>query len=313
MISSRLVSCAPLLRGLLALAFIGCGSDVTPLPDDGNAAGKSGAPANTAGASAVGGAGAGAGGSASPGGTLSGGAGTTSGTGGAGGTGLGGDAGSAGLSPAGSSTGGAGNGPGGSGGTASDPKIVLFDGQDLSKWQAREGGADAPWTINDGALTVVPGTGDLHTRDSFGDIELHVEFMVPSTPTTNGEQDRGNSGIYLMGRYEVQVLDSYMHALQGMNDCGAIYELKDADVNAALAAETWQTYEITFRAPRYTGQNKTENARVSVIWNGQIAQDDVEVPAPTRLGDAEAPGDAPLRLQDHGNGVRFRNIWLKKL
>jgi hypothetical protein len=104
-----------------------------------------------------------------------------------------------------------------------------------------------------------------------------------------------------------------MHPLEGMNDCGAIYELKDADANASMPAGSWQTYDITFRAPRYDGQQKTANARVSVTWNGQLVQDDVEVPAPTRLGDAETPGDAPLRLQDHGHGVRFRNVWLKKL
>jgi hypothetical protein len=119
--------------------------------------------------------------------------------------------------------------------------------------------------------------------------------------------------VYLQGRYEVQVLDSYMHPLDGANDCGAIYELKNADVNASLPPENWQTYEITFHAPRWSGQTKTQNAKISVIWNGQEAQKDVDVPAPTRLGGAEAPGDAPLRLQDHGHSVRYRNVWLKKL
>lgn len=197
-------------------------------------------------------------------------------------------------------------------GAQEPPKVVLFDGSDLTAWSSRNGGGAAPWTVSDGALVVVPNSGDIQTRQAYGDIQLHVEFWIPQTPTSNAEQDRGNSGIYLQGRYEVQVLDSYQHPLDGANDCGAIYELKNADVNAALPAETWQTYEITFRAPRWSGQTKSENARISVIWNGQQAQSNVEVPAPTRLGDAEAPGDAPLRLQDHGHGVRYRNIWLRE-
>jgi hypothetical protein len=197
-------------------------------------------------------------------------------------------------------------------GAQEPPKVVLFDGSDLTAWSSRNGGGAAPWTVSDGALVVVANSGDIQTRQAYGDIQLHVEFWIPQTPTSNAEQDRGNSGIYLQGRYEVQVLDSYQHPLDGANDCGAIYELKNADVNAALPAETWQTYEITFRAPRWSGQTKSENARISVIWNGQQAQSNVEVPAPTRLGDAEAPGDAPLRLQDHGHGVRYRNIWLRE-
>jgi hypothetical protein len=191
---------------------------------------------------------------------------------------------------------------------------VLFDGSGLASWRSRnQGGGNAPWTANQDYFAVVPNSGDIETTASFGDIQLHVEFWIPTTPTSNAEQDRGNSGIYLQGRYEVQVLDSYQHPLDGMNDCGAIYELKNASVNASLPPENWQTYEITFHAPRYTGAQKTANARISVVWNGQQAQNDVEVPAPTKLGDAEAPGDAPLRLQDHGHPVRYRNIWLRKL
>jgi hypothetical protein len=223
----------------------------------------------------------------------------------AGSGGVAGDAGSSGM------LGGSGGASAGAaGGTA---KVTLFDGKDLSQWKSRTGGGSAPWQVMDNAFVVVPNSGDIETRQAFGDIQLHVEFWIPKTPTTNEEQDRGNSGIYLQGRYEVQVLDSYMHPLEGANDCGAIYELKNADVNAALPPENWQTYEITFRAPRWSGQNKTENAKISVTWNGQQAQKEIAVPAPTRLGDAEAPGEAPLRLQDHGHGVRYRNIWLQKL
>ena len=228
-------------------------------------------------------------------------------------SGAGGVAGSGGLAGSGGFAGMLGGTGGGAGAGSDMTKIVLFDGQDLSQWKSRNGGGDAPWTVMDGAFIVVPNSGDIATREAFGDIQLHVEFWIPKTPTTNAEQDRGNSGVYLQGRYEVQVLDSYMHPLDGANDCGAIYELKNADVNASLPPENWQTYEITFRAPRWSGQTKTENAKISVIWNGQQAQKDVEVPAPTKLGDAEAPGDAPLRLQDHGHTVRYRNVWLQQL
>ena len=202
---------------------------------------------------------------------------------------------------------------GGAGAAGDTSKIVLFDGQDSSQWKSRNGGGNAPWQVMDKAFVVIPNSGDIETRQAFGDIQLHVEFWIPKTPTTNDEQDRGNSGIYFQGRYEVQVLDSYMHPLDGANDCGAIYELKNADVNASLPPENWQTYEISFRAPRWSGRNKTEDAKISVTWNGQQAQKEISVPAPTRLGDAEAPGDAPLRLQDHGHSVRYRNIWLQKL
>jgi Domain of Unknown Function (DUF1080) len=210
--------------------------------------------------------------------------------------------------------GGAGGSAGTGGASGGGPgKVTLFDGSGLSLWRSKEGGDTAPWTATGDHFSVVPGSGDIVTRESFGDVKLHVEFWIPATPGSSGEQDRGNSGIYLQGRYEVQVLDSYGHPLDGANDCGAIYELKNADVNASLPAETWQTYEITFRAPRYSGNQKTDNARISVVWNGQVAQAEVEVPAPTRLGDLEAPVEAPLRLQDHSHAVRYRNVWLERL
>ena len=314
-----LAACAALF------ALAGCGNSATPDADASHGGNASHGGDGNGGASA----GTGTGGGGGPGGSqATGGAANSGGSSDAAGGALGlsgapaggASAGSAGaLSGAGGMTGGAGfsgmlGGAGGAGGAGSDkPKVVLFSGQDLSLWKSRNGGGDAPWTVMDGAFIVVPNSGDIATRESFGDIQLHVEFWIPKTPVTNDEQNRGNSGVYLQGRYEVQVLDSYMHPLDGANDCGAIYELKNADVNASLPAENWQTYEITFRAPRWSGQTKTENAKISVIWNGQQAQKDVEVPAPTKLGDAEAPGDAPLRLQDHGHPVRYRNIWLQKL
>jgi Domain of Unknown Function (DUF1080) len=234
----------------------------------------------------------------------------------------GGSSGAAGSSEPGGGRGGAGPAQGGSsgapgeavgGGSNEVPPIVLFGGADLNAWQPQTGAGGAAWTLGEGWFAVAPGQGDLRSRQSFGDMRLHVEFWIPSTPAGNAEQDRGNSGIYLQGRYELQVLDSHQHPLEGANDCGAIYELKDADENAALPAGSWQTYDITFRAPRWSGAVKTENARISVTWNGRLAHDGVEIPGPTRLGDEEAPGRAPLRLQDHGHGVRYRNVWLREL
>ena len=301
--------------GITLLLFVGC-SDQPAVPDGGGG--------HNAGTNAGGSANAGSGGtSMAAAGTSSGGAGAsgasagangsiTAGAGGSGGAG--GSAGAGGTAMAGSG----GSTQAGAGGAAGSPsgdegKVVLFAGQDLSKWKADSDGGPAPWNVADGAFRVAPGNGDIETRQSFGDIQLHVEFWIPSTPSSNAEQDRGNSGIYLQGRYEVQVLDSYQHPLEGANDCGAIYELKNADTNASLPPENWQTYEITFHAARWSGNTKTANAKISVIWNGQQAQNEVEVPAPTKLGDPENSSTAPLRLQDHGHAVRYRNIWLREL
>ena len=122
--------------------------------------------------------------------------------------------------------------------------------------------------------------------------------------------------MYLQGRYEVQILDSFGGTLSGQNDAGAVYEVADAAANASLPAETWQTYDVTFRAARFSGGQKLEPARVSVLWNGQLVQDNLEIPGPTRLGSPET-GDGvltgPVVLQDHGDRVRYRNVWIEPL
>src|SRR5262249_17349665 len=139
----------------------------------------------------------------------------------------------------------------------------------------------------------------------------HLEFQVPSTPSGTAEQDRGNSGVYLQSRYEVQILDTFGHQLADSNDCGAIYGVRDATVNEAFPPGIWQSYDIVFHQATWSGTTKLSTARISVVWNGSLVQQDTEVPDSTRLGDPEAPGPAPLRLQDHWNRVRFRNIWLE--
>lgn len=183
---------------------------------------------------------------------------------------------------------------------------------DPSAWQAADGGA-LRWPLVDGILEVCPGCGDIQTVRTFQDFRLHVEVRVPSTAPEAAEQDRGNSGIYLQDRYEIQVLDSFGRPLGDANDAAAIYGVKDPDANAATPAETWQSYDIVFQAARWSGDRKTENARVSVTWNDVLVHDGVQLPGTTAGGAAEGPGPGPIRLQDHGQSVRYRNIWIEPL
>lgn len=181
-------------------------------------------------------------------------------------------------------------------------------------WQDRRGG-DVRWPVQGGVVTVRPSgnpqdTNDLRTRDSFGDFRLHLEFRLPPSRAGRAEQDRGNSGVYLQGRYEVQILDSFGTGLAGRDDLGAIYGQHDASSNEALPSGTWQSYDIDFRAARWSAGQKTEDARATVYLNGEKVQDDVTLSGPTRLGDPEADTPGPIVLQDHGSAVSFRNIWV---
>ena len=193
--------------------------------------------------------------------------------------------------------------------------VVLFDGKDLSRWTQRRGGGPATWKTEDGAM--IAGGGDIVTKDKFRDFRLHVEFNVPSMPDKRG-QARGNSGVYLHGRYEIQVLDSYGPAIDPpgrplqKNECGAIYGIAAPRVNATLPPGAWQTYDITFRAPRVGAAGTvSEPPRISVIQNGVKIHDNVAVPAPTTAGLGKpSESEGPVLLQDHGAPVRYRNIWL---
>ena len=199
--------------------------------------------------------------------------------------------------------------------------VLLASGADsAAAWQSRSGGA-ADWPVQAGTMTVrstaKPGdaasTNDLRSAQAFGDMHLHLEFKVPVTRTGLPEQDRSNSGVYLQGRYEVQILDSFGQPLTGQDDLGAVYGLHAASVNAALPAGTWQSYDIDFRAARWEGTQKTADARVTVYLNGEKVQDDVAVTGSTMLGEPEAATDGPVVLQDHGSEVQFRNIWVAPL
>ncbi len=193
---------------------------------------------------------------------------------------------------------------------APEGAVSLFNGTDLSGWKHQGNGRDAEWKVIDGQMEGTR-SGNLVTRDEYGgSFLLHVEFMPPITPETNGWQDRGNSGVYVQGRYEIQVLDSYGLKLR-MGDCGAIYGKHIPVINASKPAGQWQTYDIEFTAPTLAEDgSKTAHARMTVWQNGIKIHDDVEVNGTTAAGMGGEPGIGPLMLQDHGHPVRYRNIWL---
>lgn len=193
---------------------------------------------------------------------------------------------------------------------APEGAIVLFDGKSLKNWTPRGGKGEAKWKLVDGGA-MEGNKGDIHTTQSFGgNFKLHVEFRVPYEPGKAG-QGRGNSGVYVQGRYEVQVLDSY-GLKSGKNDCGSIYGIAAPSVNACKAPTVWQSYDIEFTAPVFEGGKKVKSARMTVYHNGIKIHDDVEIKIDNTTagmgGPPEKPG--PIMLQDHGHPVQYRNIWL---
>jgi hypothetical protein len=202
--------------------------------------------------------------------------------------------------------------------TSADPPsdaIVLFDGKDLSRWHGANG--PARWTIRDGYVEVAAGAGDITTNDKFGDVQLHIEWATPPVPKGEG-QERGNSGVFLMGQYEVQVLDSYDNKTYFHGQAGSVYKQHAPLVNVSRKPGEWQTYDIVFHAPRFDEQGKVvDRARVTVLHNGVLIQNNAEIYGIT-YNDRPAlyiahPPQEPLRLQDHGNPVRYRNIWIRRL
>jgi len=195
--------------------------------------------------------------------------------------------------------------------------IVLFDGKEFSQWEhtpKKPGAGSVKWKrVGGGAMEIKPGTGSIVTKRKFADFKLHLEFRTPFRPDQRG-QARGNSGLYLRGRYEVQILDSY--GLEGLdNECGGIYKVGAPLVNMCSPPMQWQTYDVTFSGPRFdSGGAKTQEASVTIVHNGVTIHDKREIPNPTggALDDKVAePGG--IYLQDHGNRVQFRNIWLVEL
>lgn len=198
--------------------------------------------------------------------------------------------------------------------------IVLFDGTNLDQWKMANANAagQIPWKMIDGAMEVYAGSspgygGSIVTKRQFGDIKLHVEFKTPFMPKARG-QTRGNSGVYIYHRYELQILDSY--GLEGKyNDCGAVYKQKPPLVNMCAPPGQWQTYDITFHGPRLDDRGKKiSNARLTVQHNAVIIHDDLEMPTPTGAARSKKEIEAGgIYLQDHKNPVQYRNIWLIEL
>ena len=193
--------------------------------------------------------------------------------------------------------------------TPPESAVVLFNGKDLSNWTTRDGG-EPRWNVADDIITVEPRTGDIMTKETFTDHFLHVEFMCPDMPEATG-QGKGNSGVFLQGRYEIQVLDSYGIEVPGKGDCGSIYNQFAPLVNACKPALEWQTYDVIFRAPRLNDAGEMlANVRATVIQNGLVILNNVQLPGMTGANIDSAVGKpGPLLLQDHGNHLKFRNIW----
>ncbi|GAB3027313.1 DUF1080 domain-containing protein [Niabella terrae] len=207
--------------------------------------------------------------------------------------------------------------PGATAATAPDDAIVLFDGKNFSEWEPEKGGGEVQWKLEDGAMTVAGGKGAIKTKKAFGDCQLHIEWRTPAVVKGDG-QGRGNSGIFLMSHYELQVLDSYKNRTYSNGQAGSIYKQLPPLVNASRKPGEWQTYDIIFTAPRY-GKDSTvkTQARITVIHNGVLVQNNatiwggteyIGIASPVHLGDAE-----PIILQDHGNPVSYRNIWIREL
>jgi len=197
--------------------------------------------------------------------------------------------------------------------TAPDGAIVLFDGTDLGQWVNCHGDK-AHWKLADGYMEVTPLKGDrcpriqgIKTSQLFGDFQLHVEFKLPAS-------NKVNSGIYLLRRYEVQIVNSHGAEI-GKSNCGELYKQKPPDRDMCAKPGVWQSYDIMFRAPRFEKgadgkPKKIENARITVIHNGVAIHNNVVVKKQTGAGFPERPEPGPIMLQDHGSAVQFRNIWI---
>jgi hypothetical protein len=200
-------------------------------------------------------------------------------------------------------------------GTAPSDAVVLFDGKDLSKWVDKDG-KPAAWKVENGYMEVAAKTGNISSRDSFGDCQLHIEFSEP-TPAEGESQERGNSGVFLMSTYEIQVLDSYENKTYADGQGGAVYGQYPPLVNASRPPGQWQSYDVIFHAPRFASGKLKIPARVTLLHNGVLVQDNVVLTGPTAHGERPAykagSEKAPLQLQDHGNPVRYRNIWIREL
>jgi len=207
-------------------------------------------------------------------------------------------------------------------GTPPSDAVVLFDGTDLSHWQTVGRGKDkgkilpAAWKVENGHMEAVPKSGSIFSKETFGDCQIHLEWAAP-VPAVGAGQGRGNSGVLIMNRYEIQVLDSYESATYADGQAAAIYGQWPPLVNACRPPGQWQTFDIIFEAPRFEDGKVIKPAFVTVLHNGVLMHHRKELlgPARHRQVAAYAPHEAegPLQLQEHGNPIRYRNIWVRRL
>lgn len=194
--------------------------------------------------------------------------------------------------------------------------IVLFDGKDLSQWQHTNSGEAAKWEVADGAFTVSARTGDIQTKRDFEDFQLHIEWRSP-TEIKGTSQGRGNSGVLLQGKYELQVLDNYENETYINGQAGSIYKQSPPLVNPIQKPGKWNTYDVIYTAPRFKADGTLQShGRVTVLFNGVLVQNNTLILGTTEyigLPRMEAHGRGPIRLQDHGNPVSYRNIWIREL
>jgi hypothetical protein len=193
--------------------------------------------------------------------------------------------------------------------------VILFDGTDLSKWESSKGGP-AQWAVRDGYMEVAPSTGQIQTKEKFGDCQLHIEWAAPAK-VEGDSQGRGNSGVFLMGMVEVQVLDSYNNITYADGHAGAYYGVNPPLANALNPPGKFQVYDIVFRRPIYREGKQVDPGYVTVFMNGVLVQDHTMLEGPGgHMGRSKPrpfPEAGPLSLQDHGNPTRFRNIWYRPL
>jgi hypothetical protein len=193
--------------------------------------------------------------------------------------------------------------------------IILFDGTDLSHWVSVHGG-EATWKVENGYMEIIPGRGAIRTRARFGDCQLHLEWAAPAAVKGAG-QERGNSGVVLMALYEIQVLDGYDNPTYADGTTAAIYGQYPPLVNACRRPGEWQSYDILWTAPRFTGDQGVSPAYVTVLHNGIVVHNHTALLGPTQHRRVAAyrphPPTGPLQLQDHGARVRYRNLWYRPM
>lgn len=206
--------------------------------------------------------------------------------------------------------------PGATAHNAPSDAIVLFGGTDANAWESVNGGA-VKWKVEDNAITVAGGTGNIKSKQGFGDCQLHIEWRTPAIVKGEG-QGRGNSGIFFMGLYELQVLDNYNNVTYSNGQAGSIYKQRMPLVNASRKPGEWQTYDVVFTAPRFNEDGTVKAAaRITVLHNGVLVQNSIEIWGATEyIGTPSYSKHAdklPFILQDHGDAVSYRNIWVREL